>query len=79
MRYCAHIINLIVKKELSEIKDSMSRIHDAIKYVRSSPQREQRFKGSVEKERIECNNSLCLDVATRWNFTYLVLNVAIKF
>ncbi|KAG5553647.1 hypothetical protein RHGRI_011517 [Rhododendron griersonianum] len=79
IRCCAHIINLIVKDGLGEIKDSIVRIRDAVKYVRSSPQREQRFKACVEKERITCKNSLCLDVPTRWNSTFLMLATAIKF
>ena len=62
---CAHIINLIVKDGLSEIKYSVFRIRDVVKYVRSSPQREQCFKACVEKERITCKSSLCLDVSTR--------------
>ena len=50
-----------------------------MKYVRSSPQREQRFKACVEKERITCKSSLCLDVPTRWNSTFLMLSTALKF
>ncbi|CAL5429095.1 unnamed protein product [Camellia sinensis] len=79
MRCCAHIINLIVKDGLNEIKGSVTRIRDAVKYVRSSPQREQRFKSCVEKERINHKSSLCLDVQTRWNSTFLMLNTALKF
>lgn len=30
-------------------------------------------------EKIESKNSLCLDVSTRWNSTFLMLNVAQKF
>ncbi|CAL5347426.1 unnamed protein product [Camellia sinensis] len=79
MRCCAHIINLIVKDGLSEIKDSITRIRDAVKYVRSSPQREQFFRTCAETERVTCKSLLCLDVQTRWNSTYLMLDVATKF
>ncbi|KAG5548554.1 hypothetical protein RHGRI_014043 [Rhododendron griersonianum] len=79
VRCSAHILNLIVKDGLTELKYSLTRIRDAVKYVRSSPQREQRFKACVEKERITFKNSLILDVPTRWNSTYLMLAVAIKF
>jgi len=34
---------------------------------------------SVEKLHIECKKSLCLDVATWWNSTYLMLEVVKKF
>ncbi|KAF7124301.1 hypothetical protein RHSIM_Rhsim12G0168900 [Rhododendron simsii] len=36
----------------AEAEGSIVRIRNAVKYVRSSPQREQRFKACVEKERI---------------------------
>lgn len=68
-----------MKDGLTELKDSLTRIRDAVKYVRSSPQREQRFKACVEKERITFKNSLILDVPTRWNSTCLMLAVTIKF
>lgn len=79
VRCSAHILNLIEKDGLTELKNSLTRIRDAVKYVRCSPQREQRFKACVEKERITFKNSLILDVPTRWNSTYLMLAVAIKF
>ena len=65
MRYCAHIINLIVRDGLSEIKESIFRIRDVVKYVRSSPQREQRFKACVVSEGITCKSLVCLDVPAR--------------
>ena len=79
MRCCAHIINLIVRDGLSEIKESISRIRDVVKYVRSSPQREQRFKACVVSEGITCKSLVCLDVPTRWNSTYLMLSTALIF
>ncbi|GAB2270125.1 hypothetical protein Dimus_038824 [Dionaea muscipula] len=82
MRCCAHIIYLIVRDGLSELKDLISRIRNIRKYVRSSPQRERRFKECVEKEGIICKSSLCLeslDVPTRWNSTYLILRTTLKF
>lgn len=39
MRCCAHILNLIVKEGIEEVKESISRIHAALKYTRSSPGR----------------------------------------
>lgn len=79
MRCCAHIINLIVRDGLSEIKESISRIRDVVKYVRSSPQRERKFKTCAVNEGINCSKSVCLDVPTRWNSTYLMLSVALQY
>ena len=79
VRCCAHILKLVVKDGLNEMKDSVTRIRDAMKYVRSSPQRLNSLNPYVEKDRIPLKNSLILDVPTRWNSTYLMLDVATKF
>ncbi|GFZ13191.1 hypothetical protein Acr_23g0015760 [Actinidia rufa] len=79
MRCCAHILNLIVVEGLKEENRSIDRVRDVVRYVRSSPQRLESFKKCVEKEKIDCSQTVCLDVSTRWNFTYLMLEVAVKF
>ena len=38
-----------------------------------------RFKEVVEDEKIQSKSLLSLDVPTRWNFTYLMLEAAEKF
>ncbi|CAL5414902.1 unnamed protein product [Camellia sinensis] len=79
MRCCAHILNLIVGDSLIELDTSIGSIRDAVRYVRSSPNRLENFKKCVEKEKIESKSLLCLDVPTRWNSTYLMLEAAEKF
>ncbi|XP_062099854.1 zinc finger BED domain-containing protein RICESLEEPER 2-like [Humulus lupulus] len=59
--------------------DSIASIRHAVRYVKSSPARLKRFKEVVIEERIECKRLLCLDVQMRWNSTYLMLNIALKF
>ncbi|XP_057759636.1 zinc finger BED domain-containing protein RICESLEEPER 2-like [Arachis stenosperma] len=78
MRCCAHIINLIVKEGLKEIDESVLRIRSAVKYVRSSPSRASRFQKCVELEKIQYKGLPCMDVETRWNSTYQILEVALK-
>ncbi|XP_016694363.1 zinc finger BED domain-containing protein RICESLEEPER 2-like [Gossypium hirsutum] len=51
----------------------------AVRYVRQSPARLQKFKECVVVEKIECKKMLCLDVCTRWNLTYLMLDAAQNF
>uniref|UniRef100_A0A5B7B6B6 Zinc finger BED domain-containing protein RICESLEEPER 2-like n=1 Tax=Davidia involucrata TaxID=16924 RepID=A0A5B7B6B6_DAVIN len=79
VRCSAHILNLIVRYGIEEVQDSISRIRGAIRYIRSSPQRSQQFKLCCEQERIASKCTLCLDVPTRWNYTYLMLETALKF
>ncbi|KAJ0094825.1 hypothetical protein Patl1_16051 [Pistacia atlantica] len=79
MRCTAHILNLIVKDGISEIKESDNRICNAVKYVRSSTSRNQIFERCVKEERIGYKGTVHLDIATRWNSTFLMLESAIKF
>ncbi|WVZ03801.1 hypothetical protein V8G54_024607 [Vigna mungo] len=79
MRCCAHILSLIVKDGLKEIKDSISKIRSVVKYVKSSPTRFVRFKACVEQEGISYKGIVCLDVETRWNSIDLTLEASLKY
>ena len=79
MRCCAHILNLIVKDGLAESDASITRIRACCKFVRSSPSRLATFNRCVANTNIECKMSVSLDVTTRWNSTYLMLDSAEKF
>ncbi|KAL1142179.1 hypothetical protein V6Z11_A11G079900 [Gossypium hirsutum] len=79
MRCMTHIVNLIVVEGLKEMNKSVERVRGAVRYVRQSPARLQKFKESVVVEKIKCKNMLCLDVCTRWNSTYLMLDTAQNF
>ncbi|CAA7013945.1 unnamed protein product [Microthlaspi erraticum] len=78
LRCSTHIINLIVKEGLMEIVDSVNAIRNGIYFVRSSTPRLKAFENHVESRRI-LRGSLPLDVKTRWNSTYLMLEQALKF
>ena len=79
MRCCAHILNLIVEEGLKEIDASVAKVREAVRYVKSSPNRNQTFRSFMERLGMESNSLLCLDVPTRWNSTYLMLEIAKKF
>ncbi|WOL07689.1 zinc finger BED domain-containing protein RICESLEEPER 2-like [Canna indica] len=79
MRCATHILNLIVKDGLGEVRESISRIRAAVKYVRSYPSRAQQFQQCITEEGITYKGSVCLDVITRWYSTYLMLETALKF
>jgi hypothetical protein len=65
MRCCAHILNLIVGEDLKERESSIFKVHDAVRYVKFSPNRFQIFKDYVNTLGIESKSLLCLDIVTR--------------
>ncbi|XP_047255752.1 zinc finger BED domain-containing protein RICESLEEPER 2-like isoform X1 [Capsicum annuum] len=78
VRCMAHIINLIVQDGLKVTSVSIERVRKAVKYIRQSPARCKRFKECCEDVDINNKKLLCLDVSTRWNSIYLMLNRAIE-
>ena len=79
MRCVAHIVNLIVTSGLKEMHDSNVGIRNDVRYIRSSPSRLQKFKACVKNEKIDHKGLVALDVPTRWNSTYLMLESVLKF
>lgn len=79
VRCVAHILNLVVVDGLKDVNISVARVRALIRWVRQSPSRIRKFKECVDFEKIENKSSLILDVATRWNSTYSMLNVAQHF
>ncbi|XP_075669720.1 zinc finger BED domain-containing protein RICESLEEPER 2-like [Castanea sativa] len=79
VRCYAHILNLIVTDGLKHHNKSIDRVRHAVRYVKAFPNRLQTFKRCVEKVKIESKTILCLDVTTRWNSTYKMLENAEKF
>ncbi|GAU51333.1 hypothetical protein TSUD_412800 [Trifolium subterraneum] len=79
LRCCAHILNLVVGDGLKQNELSISSVRNVVRFVRSSSQRSTKFKECIEFARINCKKLLCLDVQTRWNSAYLMLETAEKF
>ena len=48
VRWCAHILNLIVTERLKELEPSIVSVWNAVKYVRSSTARMQAFQIHVQ-------------------------------
>ncbi|XP_024016200.1 zinc finger BED domain-containing protein RICESLEEPER 2-like [Eutrema salsugineum] len=61
-----------------EVDESITAIRNGITYVRSSTSRLKAFEFRVESGRM-ARSSLSLDVKTRWNSNYLMLDQALKF
>ncbi|CAN6721630.1 unnamed protein product [Malus baccata var. baccata] len=79
MRCVAHILNLVVNDGIKLLNTAIQSIRNAVRYVRYSPQRLESFKMCVEKVRIDSKGLVILDVPTRWNSTFLMLESALKF
>ncbi|KAF7139229.1 hypothetical protein RHSIM_Rhsim07G0226600 [Rhododendron simsii] len=79
VRCSAHILNLIVREGLQEIDVPIGRVQNIVRYVRSSPSKMAEFWSCVEKEGITCRLKPCLDVSTRWNYTYFMLERALTY
>ncbi|XP_038895953.1 zinc finger BED domain-containing protein RICESLEEPER 2-like [Benincasa hispida] len=76
---CAHILNLIVCDAFKEHNDCIERIRYAVRFIRSSPAHFLKFKKYTEIEKFSCKSYVCLDVPTRWNSIYLMLDATLKF
>ena len=68
-----------MNRGLKDVDDSIVKVRNIVRYVRSSPARLQRFRVCAEKKKIPCKSLLKLDVPTRWNSTYLMLESTEKF
>jgi hypothetical protein len=87
MRCVAHIINLIVKDGLGAkdamgvkvVEEAIGRIRETIAFWSATPKRHERFERAVLQEGIKYDKKIALDVKTRWNSTYLMLNVALNY
>ena len=79
MRCCARILNLIVGEGLKEIDASVAKVREAVRYMMSSPNRNQTFRSFMKRLGMESKSLLCLDLPTRWNSTYLMLEIAENF
>src|ERR1044072_3481222 len=67
------------KGGLKEIDDSIVRIRTAVKYIRASTSRHNKFMACAESGQITCKGSLNIDTETRWNSTYTMLDTTLNF
>ncbi|KAH0652250.1 hypothetical protein KY289_029928 [Solanum tuberosum] len=78
IRCMAHIVNLIVQDGTKEANVCIERVRQAVRYIKQSPARWKKFQECCEDENL-AKKSLCLDVPTRWNSTYIMLNRVIEY
>ena len=80
IRCSAHILNLIVQDGLKVASDTLHKIRQSVHYVRASESRMKQFSQCVEQVvGIDPSIGLRSDCITRWNSTYKMLEIAIKY
>jgi hypothetical protein len=79
LRCACHIINLIVKDGIEELEDGIEAIWHCVKFIRSSSSRLDKFREFSVLEHMNKNANVPLDVITRWNITFLMLDAALKY
>jgi hypothetical protein len=66
----ARIINFIISDRLNEVDETIIKIKNVPGFnikIRNG--------ACLEKLKVRSKNGACLDISTRWNFTYLMLNI----
>ncbi|RZC74856.1 hypothetical protein C5167_050336 [Papaver somniferum] len=76
VRCAAHVLALVVNAGLGEYHMAIKRVRAVVKHVMSSPARLSKFMDCAKQEKIDCKKGLVLDVDTRWNSTYMMLEAA---
>ncbi|XP_050160422.1 zinc finger BED domain-containing protein RICESLEEPER 2-like [Malus sylvestris] len=79
VRYIAHIANIIVSHGMKKLNNGLLAIRNCVRFVRSSPQRLELFRQVVNGVKLTCKAMVCLDCPTRWNSSFVMLDVALKF
>ena len=79
MRCAAHVLNLIVHDGLDVIGSCIEKVRESVGFWTASTKRRQKFEETTRQAHVECTKELALDCKTRWNPTYLMLSIAIKY
>jgi hypothetical protein len=79
MRCSAHILNLIVKDGLEELKDAIENIRDSVAYWIATPKRVEKFEEIAKFVKVVGKKKIGLDCRTRWNSTFSMLESALPY
>jgi hypothetical protein len=79
MRCSAHILNLIVKDGLEELKDAIENIRDSVAYWTATPKRVENFEEIAKFVKVKATTKIILDCRTRWNSTFTMLSRALLY
>nr|GEX80397.1 zinc finger BED domain-containing protein RICESLEEPER 2-like [Tanacetum cinerariifolium] len=76
IRCAAHVINLIIQDGMKKVDNSIEGIRCAVKWIKKSGTRIEKFNKCAQSARCDSTKSLILDCPTMWNSTYAMLKVA---
>ncbi|KAL6571302.1 hypothetical protein OROHE_002945 [Orobanche hederae] len=78
VRCANHILNLVARDGLAAIASVIKNIRAFVVAIKSSPLQWEEFKKCATKCQLDTKKGVALDVATRWNSTYLMLMDALR-
>ncbi|CAO2185189.1 unnamed protein product [Urochloa humidicola] len=79
VRCYAHILNAVALDVIASIHGVVYSIRESIKFIKASSAREEKFAEIALQLEIPSTKTLCLDVTTQWNTTYLMLLAALDY
>jgi hypothetical protein len=71
--------DLVVQYGLRKISGIVHNIRESVKYVKSSQARKEKFEELAKQIGVSTEKQPTLDICTRWNSTYLMLDSAYSF
>jgi hypothetical protein len=75
----AHILNLVCQAGIEYLDPILTNIRETVKFIRVTANRKEKFADIVTQEGISCEKSLSLDVPTRWNSTFTMIMIALRY
>ncbi|GJT90850.1 copia protein [Tanacetum coccineum] len=79
IRCAAHVVNLIMQDGIKHVGKSIESIRCAVKWIKKLGTRIEKFDKCARSARCDSTKTLVLDVPTRWNSTYNMLEVAHEY
>ncbi|KAJ8749347.1 hypothetical protein K2173_018834 [Erythroxylum novogranatense] len=79
IRCATNLLRLMAHDVLEALLDTLSKVRESIRYIRSSQVTQAKFDEVALKAGVDSQKSLCLDNPSRWDSTYAMLKVAIEY
>nr|CAB3462604.1 unnamed protein product [Digitaria exilis] len=79
VRCYAHTLTEVAHGVIDSIQSAIYKIHESIKFIKSCCSHEEKFSYLARELKIVTDQTLCLDIRTQWNTTYLMLQAALDY